>query len=660
MQPSSETLLPREGRELPIAGCFLPLAVLTFFLLLSSGLVRGQQVEGAHFKVADLFEPPNERQMRSLIEGARWRHEGMQTAVYDAKVQTFTTNGGVQLIIEAPECFYDEPAKAINSAGPVKFRTADGRFVLSGIGFTFLQTNQILYISNQVQTVVSSTNSTQAVTVHSERFEYSRNPGIGIYSGNVRAVGSNIAFKATSDVMEVFVPERERKLQTITMKQKVALDYETVEATGEEALYTAATGIAKVIGSPAWHDTEGRQGRGDELTIDRTNKTFLANGKAWIKMPAQNMAGANGLFSSATNSTAGTNQFVEIFSDRYQFSTNAMGKVAHFGDHVTMVDSDKSQTNGTLTAATLWIALAGTNELQSMVAEKDVVIQNNDNQFTGQKAVYTATNGILELTGNPTWRAGTRNGMGDLILVGLKEGKMEVVTNAYMRVPAEQLGPSTALAQVTQEPSSAEAGVAKAEAPLPSTQEKVEGNFSPLPPIPEDRPRTARPMPTVHASLPEFAEIFSQRYTVTTNAAHSGAHFEGGVRIAHPRLNWVCQTMDVESPNTAGKMVTMIAEKSVEFTLTGGTNEQQIPNVQGTCDRAIYNYSITPSGITNDTMTLTGNPILQTTNGVFTNKVIVLDCASSKLMARGPYRIWGTNSAIPTNAFHLPSPKKKK
>src|SRR5690242_21936288 len=112
VQPSSETLLPREGHTLPIAGYFLPLAVLTFLFLLSSGLVRGQQIEGAHFKVADLFEPPNERQMRSLIEGARWRHEGNQTAVYDAKVQTFTTNGGVQLIIEAPECFYDEIGRA--------------------------------------------------------------------------------------------------------------------------------------------------------------------------------------------------------------------------------------------------------------------------------------------------------------------------------------------------------------------------------------------------------------------------------------------------------------------------------------------------------------------------------------------------------------------
>jgi lipopolysaccharide export system protein LptA len=643
----------------------------------SCACLRAQQVEGTNFKVADLFEPPHERQIRSLIEGARWRHEGAQTAVYDAKVQTYATNGAVQLIIEAPECFYDEPGKAINSAGPVKFRTADGRFVLSGVGFTWLQTNSILYISNQVQTVVLSdfvepgsvtapTNSaaqSKAVTVFSDRFEYSRKSGIGVYDGHVRAFGSNVNFKATSDVMEVFVPEREHQLRTITMKEKVALDYETVEATGDTALYTAATGIAKVTGSPAWHDSEGRQGRGNELTIDRTNKTFLADGQAWLRMPAQNMAGPNGLFSSATNSTARTNQFVEIFSDHYQFETNALGKLAQFGEHVLMIDRDNSQTNGTLTAATMQVTLIGTNQLQSMVAEKNVVIQNNENQFTGQKAVYTATNGILELTGSPspTWRAGTRNGSGDVILVGLKEGKMDVVTNAYMRLPADELGPPTGFAQGTREQSLTKADYGKTETSSAPSKERVEGNFTPLPPVPEEHPkRTSSKSDPRPQAPPEFAEIFSERYTMITNAGHFEAHFDGGVRIVHPRLDWVCQTMDVNSPDPAKKDVTMVAQREVEFSFKFDSENQKTENVHGACERAVYNYAVTPSS-TNDTMTLTGNPILQTTNATITNKIIILDCANNKLMAPGKFRIYGTNSAlIRTNSFHFSGPKKKK
>jgi hypothetical protein len=62
-------------------------------------------------------------------------------------------------------------------------------------------------------------------------------------------------------------------------------------------------------------------------------------------------------------------------------------------------------------------------------------------------------------------------------------------------------------------------------------------------------------------------------------------------------------------------------------------------------------------------MTLTGNPILETTNSTFKNKILILDCANNKLMAPGKYKLYGTNATttpIPTNVFRLPSPGKKK
>jgi len=643
--------------------------------LISSALLPAQPVEGSNFKAAgEFFEPPNERQMKSLIESARWRHQGAQTALYDVKVQTFRTNGAVELIIEAPECFYDVSRKAINSPGPVQFRTADGRFFLSGIGFTWLQTNSTLYISNQVQTVVipeliegvsavASTNSAaqtnRGVTIFSDRFQYAKDPGIGIYTGNVRAVGTNVNLKGKSEVMEVLVPVREHQLQMITMNDKVALDYENVEATGERAIYTAATGIAKITGSPAWHDTNDRQGRGDELVIDRTNKTFLANGQAWMKIPAQN-TGMGQFFLAPTNSSNSTNQFVEIFSDYYQVRTNSTGNTVQFGDHVRMIDLAEGRTNGTLTSSTMLVTLLGTNELQSMVAEKNVVIENATNQFSADKAVFTATNSMLELTGNPAWRAGPRQGNGELILVDLKQSKMDVLTNAYMRLPANQLGPSVA-AKENSNPETSKPTVAVQTSVLSAKGDNSQIQWPKMDPDPptqrkaEDK-RGILQHGTGTNTPAEFAEIFSERYTVTTNTAH----FQDGVHIVHPRLNWVCQTMDVNSPDPTKKDVTMVAEQAVEFTLKLDAEGENTQIVHGTCDRAVYNYAVTPKG-TNDTMTLTGNPILQSTNATITNKIIVIDCANNKLVAPGPYRIYGTNAAvIPTNAFQVSSPKKKK
>src|SRR2546430_12838037 len=166
------------------------IAAFFIFYALSAKHIRAQQpIEGSNFKVGELFDPPNEQQLKSLIEGARWRHQGSQTVVYDAKVQSFRTNGAVQIIIEAPESFYDETRKAVNSSGPVQFRTADGQFFLSGVGFLWLQTNSTLYISNQVKTVVLSTNSpaetNKGATIFSDRFQYAKDSGIGLYSRNV-------------------------------------------------------------------------------------------------------------------------------------------------------------------------------------------------------------------------------------------------------------------------------------------------------------------------------------------------------------------------------------------------------------------------------------------------------------------------------------------
>jgi len=641
------------------------LIAVIFVYSISSALLPGQPqpVEGAKFKaIGDFFEPPYDKQMKSLIEAARWRHQGSQTVVYEVKVQRFSTNGAVELIIEAPESFYDETRKEVNSPGPVQFRTADGRFNLSGVGFLWVQTNSTLYISNQVQTELIETNSAaqtnKGVNIFSDRFQYVKDSGIGIYSGNVRAVGTNVNFKGRSEVMEVFVPVGEHQLQTITMTDKVALDYENVETTGQKAVYTAATGLAKITGAPAWHDNSQRQGSGNELVIDRTNKVFRADGQAWAKMPAQSM-GANGFLSSVTNSPTGTNQFVEIFSDFYEFRTNSTGNLVQFGDHVRMVDTSNGQTNGTLTAATMLVTLLSTNELQSMVAEKNVVIQNATNQFTGEKAVYTATNDLLLMTGNPAWRSGTRQGTGDVLIANLRRSEMEVRTNAWMRVLASQLGPSMTMKQS----SGVDARQASVTAEPSVSRSKAEGVKWPQtePEPPTVRKEGARTKSTsalsTRPSTNEFADIYSETYTVTTNTAR----FEGGVRIFHPRLNWVCQTMNVDFPNPNSKDVTMTAEQAVEFSLKGDTDEDQLHDVHGTCNHAVYNYSATPSG-TNDTMTLTGNPILETTNGVFKNKILILDCANNKLMAPGKYKLYGTNAtttSIPTNVFRIPTGKKK-
>ena len=216
-----------------------------------------------------------------------------------------------------------------------------------------------------------------------------------------------------------------------------------------------------------------------------------------------------------------------------------------------------------------------------------------DRQFTAERAEYTGTNGLLDLTGNPAWRAGLREGKGDRMRVNLAREEMLVRGNAFMRLPAAELGQSAFTALGTPKP-----GESK-------------------------------------GTTNEFAEIYSEEYFLTPESAL----FRGGVRIEHPQMKWTCEEITMLSLPELGKAGRMmIAEPAVVFDVM----DDQGRNFHGTGEKAVYTHRVTAT-LTNDIMELTGNPaVLEATNIVGRNKVITLDLASHKLMAPGKYKLRGT------------------
>jgi len=258
----------------------------------------------------------------------------------------------------------------------------------------------------------------------------------------------------------------------------------------------------------------------------------------------------------------------------------------------------------------LTATFTGTNELQRLVAEKNVVIQEEDKRFTGQTAVFTGTNGILELTGPPapTWQAGERRGSGTLVRVDTRQDEMLVSGNASMRLPAEELG---------------------------------EGNSLP------SKVRTAQS----RTGTKQFGDISCEQYVVRLD---KNAVFRGGVHATHPRMNLTCETLTVLAPPPAEKV--LIAEQAVVFDLA----DEKGQKIHGTGDKAVYTNSIT-STLTNDLLTLSGNPArLATTTATNENNVIVLDRSRNVLITRGDYRLYGTTKAADTNVFGLPKTKLPK
>ncbi len=590
-------------------------------LMMLVGLVgaSGQvSMEVKGFKVTEYFAPPYEKQLKSVLEGARAQPQpDGRTLVIGSKLQTFNENGDPELVVETPECMQDPKSHAVSSAGPLHAHTADGKFSIEGEGFLCQQTNSSLFISNHVHSVAQgdvlaagdAKKSTSAgtekgpVEIFSRTFSYSTNAGLATYQGEVRVKGTNLSL--TTETLTLKLPMKERQLQRITAEKNVVIDYNEVHATGDHAVYSADTGMLHLRGHPVWRAGQ-RQGHGEELVIDQTNKVFFARGKAFLKMPASEK-GTIGFLPETEPSKAtrppGTNVTVEIESDNYELRTN----LAHFNGNVRVRELADETLKGRMRCGQMTALFSGTNELQRMVAETNVVIDQENRQMKGGRAVYTGEDGRMILTQNPSWQAAERSGKGDQVVVDTRQKEMTVQGNASMRLPAAEL-----------ERASLASG-------------------------------SATNQPHATKGTNQFAEIFSERYHVREQTAV----FHGGVYITHPQMNWACETLTVQLPQAGGQIDHILADQAVVFDLV----DEQGRKVHGTGEKAVYSYAVA-EGITNSLMQLFGTPaVLETTNGTVQNKVLVLDLGRNQLVAAGSYAIRGTAPAVDTNNFQLPKSK---
>lgn len=605
------------------------LAALTLGLTLSPSIGRAQPaVSGQGFKFTEYFPAPHETQMKWMLEGAKAeRQPDGRILGTEVKYLTFRETGGGEMTVQAPQCFYSREQRSLSSAGPLHVETADGRFAIEGEGFIYQQTNSTLWVSNRVHTILypellgprsaaTRTNrlaeAVPGLDIFSDQFEYVKDAGQGIYQGNVRVAGTNLT--GTAQQMTVLISADERRLQTLTATQNVQVDYitpehERMQATGQRALYSAATDVVQMSGQPAWRVGQ-RDGSGDELVFDRTNNIFRSLGHAKLRMPAQGL-GTSGLF-SRTNPAAAkpgtlTNQFVEITCDNYELRTN----LAFFRKQVRVCDRLGDQLQGQMSCGQLTLTLAGTNELQTMIAEHQVLIEQEDKKFTAEKAVYTGTNTVLELIGDPRWQAGEREGKGDQIRVNLAHDEMLARGNAYMKLPAAELGQSA---------------------------------FSAM-----GKPK----MGGAKGATNDFAEVFCEEYFLIPDSAL----FRGHVRVRHPQMSWLSDEVAMlvlPELGKAGRLV--IAEPEVVFDVT----DEKGQTFHGTGNKSVFTHRATAT-LTNDLVKLTGNPaMLAATNLVVRNDIIEFDLASHTITAPGKYKIWGTAPPAPTISLQRSKTKPAK
>lgn len=234
-----------------------------------------------------------------------------------------------------------------------------------------------------------------SLEIDSENFEYRESGGTSknttaLFTGRVKARETEssltserltIEFQGTNELRRVFA---EGGTELIRGRDRI---------TGQKVVYEVATEEVTVTGQPAWK-FENKQGRSQIVKFNTRTRSIKAENNVELEMPtdgnftAQLLPGRSGTNSVPTNHVS----IVKVKADQFYFNENT----GTFDKNVQVTDA-----KGVLRCGKLQLITGTSNQLQQLRASIDVILIQEASTATGQLAVYTATNGILTLTGSP-------------------------------------------------------------------------------------------------------------------------------------------------------------------------------------------------------------------------------------------------------------------
>src|ERR1700690_1946090 len=107
------------------------------------------------FTSVEYSPAPNQQQMRSRLAGAEAQPlPGGLLAIKQLKLETFGLDGRPEIVVNAPECTYDQLNGTASSPGRLQVQYQEGKIRVEGEGFLWRQTDSFLPISNHVPTLL--------------------------------------------------------------------------------------------------------------------------------------------------------------------------------------------------------------------------------------------------------------------------------------------------------------------------------------------------------------------------------------------------------------------------------------------------------------------------------------------------------------------------
>jgi len=397
----------RHLRSLPVprsaglTGAVL-LLLLGWFALegrLPAQFTQGMKIN--NFSASDPYPPPNYRQMRYVVTGAEGRPQADKTFLLtQLKLRTFRPNGELEMVVEAPDCVFDDKARTAGSPGRLVLQSGDGRLRVEGQGFRCRLDTKTLVISNDVTaTIVRPNTNAQAapLVIKSRWLEFDAEKRRAVFHDEVRGDDPEFAFQC--GVLAVSAANtNEPAFDLIEASDSLVVTGKTGgrRASADRGLYRRAEESIELIGHATW-DVDGKSGRADRVLGLRKDGSVLADGHVAMKLPRQEMGALTGLL-SATNPPAARASVLEVFADSFHWRSNAItGSGA-----VRIVDA----TNGIAFSCDRLEAKQAVSASadETAVATGNVKIERAGASILAERADYSKRAGAVVFTGQPHWR----------------------------------------------------------------------------------------------------------------------------------------------------------------------------------------------------------------------------------------------------------------
>lgn len=389
----------------------------------------------SNFSASDPFPAPHYKQMRYVVTGAEGRPQAdNKVLLAGVKLETFRVNGDREMIVEAPECIFDDKARTAGSAGKLILQSGDGKLRVEGDGFGCQLANKTLIISNNIRAVIQrpNTNAGAAPLVITSRWlEFDAEKRLAVFHDDVR--GDDPEFAFTCGSLAVSATTNQSAFNLIEARDSLVVTGKSGgrRASADRGIYRNAEESIELIGNATW-DVDGKSGRANRVTGLRKDESIQAEGKVAMKLPREAMGAATGLLSSS-NTPAQNAGMVEVFADQFQWRSNVVtGSVITGNGAVRIVDAANRVS---FSCDTLEARQAQTpSGDDTAVATGNVKVERDGANVQARRADYSRRAGAVVFTGNPHWQQAQIEGSAEQVTFKTAAKEMEIVADRSVAV----------------------------------------------------------------------------------------------------------------------------------------------------------------------------------------------------------------------------------